>query len=1170
MLRSARTHALNTAFKERILVLDGAMGTALQSKNLTTVDFGGPDFDGCNENLVFTRPHLVQEIHEEYLKAGSDIVETNTFNSTALGLDKYGLGHLTEVQNRLAAQIARQAADKHSTPDRLRFVAGSIGPTHQAISVTASVTFEALQDYFYVQCKGLFEGGVDYLLFETCQDSRNIKAGILATERLFAEKGERLPIAISVTIEPMGSMLAGQSIEALLASFSHLDLLYLGLNCATGPEFMTDSIRTLAKRSPFRVSCVPNAGLPDENGCYLETPTMMSNVLSKFVSNGWINLIGGCCGTHAGHIQSLVEIAAQGKPRVSVPVQRSFLSGVDYLEITQDRRPVLVGEKANTISNEEFKALICEEKFEEASEFARAQLKNGAQIIDICLTHPDRDELKDMRSFFEVAAKKIRAPLMITSKNPDAIELALTYSQGKALIHFAHLMNDESTQKIVLLLQRYGAALAVQTPDTEKFYTQLTQQYGVSPEDIYWYTRVSPCGATGTNSLGEAKKTIEEIRKLKKSFPLTQTILDISNISFGLSDAGRDVLDSVFLDHCVRAGLDLASLSTLSPLSKITEEERTLSENLLFAKDTPSSLQAISAFNLFFQNKSISNQIRGLQKERLPLFERLSQFIIEGIKEGLAEDLKEALKTLKPLEIINGPLMKGMDEVGRLFNANQLIVAEVLQSAEVMKAAVAHLEPWMEKSESSHRGTVMLATVQGDVHDIGKNLVEIILANNGFKILNMGIKVPPDKLIRAIREHQPDIVGLSGLLVKSAHQMVTTAEDFAKAGISTPLMVGGAALSSNFVDKKIAKAYTTGTVAYAQTVMSGLSLAKTIIDPQQFETFKTALLKRRTEAASTESLQKQILPVIEMPTQRSALIPLIKDLQLPQSTDLERHILRTNPIDQIWNYTNPLMLYGRHLGIRGASVRLLEKAANNTVARKELENKDPKAVKIWDAVQEVKEEYRGTEIMQPQAIYQFFRAASQGNSLHIYPKESLQPRVTFTFPRQKKQDGLCLADYTAPLGDEVSDQVGFFIVSVGKGVRPMAEYLKNKGDYLKSHIVQALALESAEAYAEMIHSQLRKIWGFPDPPETTMMDRFQAKYRGKRYSFGYPACPQLEDQSLLWKLLRPNDIGLQLTEGFMMDPEATVSAIVFHHPAASYFSVGPTSLEDSSNEDNRQ
>jgi 5-methyltetrahydrofolate--homocysteine methyltransferase len=1184
MTENSRTQELIAALNQRILVIDGAMGTAIQNKNLTAEDFGGADFEGCNEYLVHTRPDVIQEIHENYLKAGCDIVETNTFGGTPLVLDEYGLGAQAQELNRKAAEIARKAADKYSSSEKPRFVAASIGPTTKAISVTGGVTFSTLIENFYIQAKALLEGGVDYFLLETCQDTRNVKAGILALEQLAQDTGQRLPIAISGTIEPMGTMLAGQSIEALLASVAHLDLLYLGLNCATGPEFMTDPVRSLARLSPFRVACVPNAGLPDENGCYLETPEMVANVLSRFVSNGWINVLGGCCGTHAGHIQALTQLASQYKPRVPQSPQRSFLSGVDYLEVTDDLRPVIVGERTNVIGSKKFKTLICDGKFDEASEIARAQIKNGAQIIDICLANPDRDEMEDMRSFLEIAVKKIRTPMMIDSTDAQVIELALTYSQGKSIINSINLEDgEERFEEVVPLAKKYGAALVVGTIDddpqqgmgvsrarklqiAERSFQLLTEKYGVLAEDIYWDPLVFPCATGDAQYVGSAVETIEGIRLIKNRFPGTKTILGISNVSFGLPAAGREVLNSVFLYHCVQAGLDLAIVNSekLERYASIPEEEKILAENLLYNRGVAEGRDPIAEFAAHFRDRKATEKSN---KDKLPLMERLPTYIIEGSKDGLIDDLNEVLKTMKPLEIINGPLMKGMDEVGRLFNANQLIVAEVLQSAEAMKAAVAHLEPFMEKSESSSRGKILLATVKGDVHDIGKNLVEIILANNGFNVVNLGIKVPPEQLIQAVREHKPDIVGLSGLLVKSAQQMVVTAEDFAKSGISTPVLVGGAALSSNFVDKQIAKAYTTGTVAYARDAMNGLDLAKIIVDPERFENLKSDLEKRRSQA-KTEAPKTQAV-AIEISDRRSANVPVLDEL--PQPPDFEKHLIRNTPIEQIWNYINPLMLFGRHLGIRGSSVRLLEKAAYDPLTKREIEEKDSKSLGIWRAVQEVKEEYRGTEIMQPRAIYQFFKASSEGNSLHLFGAQSTSknpgaPICTFQFPRQRKAEGLCLADYATPLG--AMDTVGLFVVTVGRGIRQLADQMKNRGDYLKSHIVQALALESAEAYAELLHSQMRKAWGYPDHPDMTMMERFQAKYRGKRYSFGYPACPKLDDQGLLWNLLQPQEIGVQLTEGFMMDPEASVSALVFHHPAATYFSVGHTA-GDGTNEDNR-
>jgi 5-methyltetrahydrofolate--homocysteine methyltransferase len=1154
------------------------MGTALQSRNLTAEDFGGPELEGCNENLVLTRPQIIREIHESYLESGCDIVETNTFGATPLVLDEYGLGSKAHEINVLAAKIAREACEKYSTPDRPRFVAGSIGPTTKAISVTGGATFEELQENFFVQARALLEGGADYLLFETCQDTRNIKAGLLAIERLGRELGRSIPVAVSGTIEPMGTMLAGQSVEALLTSLEHVDLLYIGLNCATGPEFMTDHLRSLAKLSRFRIACVPNAGLPDERGCYLETPQMVSKVLSRFVENGWLNVIGGCCGTHAGHIAELARLAQTGAPRVAQVPRRSALSGVDYLEISDDLRPVIVGERTNVIGSKKFKTLITEEKFEDASEVARAQIRGGAQIIDVCLANPDRDELSDMKRFLEVAVKKIRAPLMIDSTDAKVIELALTYCQGKAIINSINLEDgEERYEEVVPLAKRFGAALVVGTIDddpvqgmgvsrerklaiAERSYKLLTEKYGIAPEDIYWDPLVFPCGTGDQQYVGSAVETIEGVRLIKQRFPGTRTVLGISNVSFGLPNAGREVLNSVFLYHCVQAGLDLAIVNSekLERYASIPEEERKLAEDLLYnrghgGEGSPESNDPVATFAAHFREKKT---VTREDRQKLPLMERLPRYIIEGSRDGLIDDLNEVLQTMKPLDIINGPLMKGMDEVGRLFNANQLIVAEVLQSAEAMKLAVAHLEPFMDKNTSSSRGKVVLATVKGDVHDIGKNLVEIILSNNGFQVVNLGIKVLPETLIQAVREHQPDIVGLSGLLVKSAQQMVVTAEDLSRAGVGTPILVGGAALSSNFVDSQIAPAYGAGTVAYASDAMAGLELAKTIVDPGRFEGLKRDLTERRAKSQAAKRELQAVAPASE---DRSKTLKVLELSEIPEPTDYDRHVLRNTPIEQIWKYVNPLMMYGRHLGIPGGVVRKLERLAaepQNSALREEIEREEPKALSIWRAVQDVKEEYKDTGALSPSAVFRHFRAEAQGNRLFVH--DGMGGKAELHFPRQRKEDGLCLSDYVLGQGNDRQplDNIAMFVVTVGRGIRQLAEQLKNRGDYLKSHIIQVLALESAEAYAEMLHSQIRKGWGFPDGPDMTMLERFQAKYRGKRYSFGYPACPRLDDQATLWKLLEPNEIGVQLTDGFMMDPEASVSAIVFHHPQATYFSVG--------------
>ncbi len=1172
---SPRTCLLQDHLQKKILVIDGAMGTALQQKNLTAEDFGGEPFEGCNEYLVITKPSVVREIHESYLKSGCDIILTNTFGGTPVVLDEYSLGKRAHEINFAAAQMARKLADEYSTPDQPRFVAGSLGPTTKAISVTGGITFSELIENFYIQAKALMEGGVDYLLLETCQDTRNIKAGLLAVDRLFDEVSFQIPVAVSATIEPSGTMLAGQAIDALVASLAHRDLLYLGINCATGPEAMTDHIRTLAQLSPFRVACVPNAGLPDEYGQYLETPKMMASVLNHFIEKKWINLIGGCCGTNACHVEDFHRLAQGKTPRGLNPPSHSFLSGIDYLEVSPDSRPVLVGERANVIGSKKFKDLISTDKFEEAAEVARTQVKNGAHVVDVCLANPDRNEMEDMENFLKIAIKTVKAPLMIDSTDSEVIKMALTYCQGKAIINSINLEDgEERFASVVPLAKSFGAALVVGCIDENpeqgmgvsrerkleiatRSYQLLTEKYGIAPTDIYWDPLVFPCGTGDAQYLGSALETVEGIRLIKAKFPQTKTVLGISNVSFGLPPRGREVLNAVFLYHCVLAGLDLALVNTekLERYAQIPEIEKTLSEDLLFNRRP----EALAQFTEHFRNLKKSKTKK--PTESLPLNKRLANYVIEGTKEGLVPDLDEALRNLPPLEIINGPLMDGMDEVGKLFNANKLIVAEVLQSAEVMKAAVTHLEPFMEKTEESIRGKLLLATVKGDVHDIGKNLVDIIFSNNGFKVINLGIKVPPEQLIQAVEQHKPDLIGLSGLLVKSAQQMVVTSEDLSKANVSTPILVGGAALSANFVDKNIAKAYTTGFVAYAKDAMSGLELAKKIVDPEKFNQIKLESESRRKAINSIDSNGKSKTIPISI-AERSKKIERL--IQIPQPPDFKKHTAINNPpIELIWPYINPMMLLNRHLGIKGPTVKKLIEMKNSPQLRNELLHSEPKALAIWDTLEEFKHTLKHSPLMKPKAVWRFFKTFSDGNTLHIDLNSenggSFKKEIIFEFPRQTAGDKLCLSDFSDP-SFEAKDNLALFVVTVGEGVREAAEGFKNSGDYLKSHILQALALESAEGYAELLHSQIRRMWGFPDSPDTTMLERFQAKYRGKRYSFGYPACPALSDQRKLFQALQPETMGIELTEGDMMEPEASVSAMVFHHPQACYFSVNSETL----------
>ncbi|WP_442950698.1 methionine synthase [Paenibacillus sp. 32O-W] len=1132
---------------QRILILDGAMGTMIQQANLTADDFGGEALDGCNEMLVLTRPDVIRSIHEQYLEAGADIVETNTFGATAIVLSEYDIPEKAREINLAAAAIAREAADKYSTPDKPRFVAGAMGPTTKTLSVTGGVTFDELVDSYYEQALALIEGGVDALLLETSQDTLNVKAGSIGIRKAFAAAGRELPVMISGTIEPMGTTLAGQNIESFYISLEHLNPISIGLNCATGPEFMRDHIRTLSEIAKSAVSCYPNAGLPDENGHYHESPASLATKMAAFAEQGWLNIAGGCCGTTPAHIRALAETLAKYEPRKRRGEHPPAVSGIETVYIEKDNRPYMVGERTNVLGSRKFKRLIAEGKYEEAAEIARAQVKNGAHVIDVCLQDPDRDEMTDMKRFLELVVKKVKVPLVIDTTDPKVIDVALTYSQGKAIINSINLEDgEEKFEKVVPLIHKYGAAAVVGTIDergqaitredklavAKRSYELLTGKYGMKPEDIIFDPLVFPVGTGDEQYIGSAKETIEGIRLIKEAMPECQTILGISNVSFGLPEAGREVLNSVFLYECTKAGLDYAIVNTekLERYASIPEEERRLAEALIY--DTND--ETLAAFVAAFRDKKVAKKEKAAN---LPLEERLASYVVEGTKEGLIPDLDEALTKYSPLEIINGPLMKGMEEVGRLFNNNELIVAEVLQSAEVMKASVAYLEPFMEKNETSVKGKIILATVKGDVHDIGKNLVEIILSNNGYQIINLGIKVPPEQLIEAYRAEKADAIGLSGLLVKSAQQMVVTAQDLRNAGIDVPILVGGAALTRKFTKTRIAPEYD-GLVLYAKDAMDGLDIANKLMDREQ----RSLLEREHAEAMAAIASGAEEKTALPKQT-RAVRSNISQDAPVFVPPDFERHVLRDVPISHIVPYVNMQMLLGHHLGVRGKVEQLLQEG-------------DPKTVELKETVDEILREANANGIIRAHAMYRFFPAQSSGDDILVYdPADHSKVLKRFAFPRQQTEPYLCLADFLKSTDSGVMDYVGFLVVTAGQGIRELSSEWKDKGEYLRSHALQAVALEVAEGLAERVHHMMRDVWGFPDPPDMTMKQRFGARYQGIRVSFGYPACPNLEDQALLFDLMKPEDIGVRLTDGFMMEPEASVSAMVFAHPEAQYFNV---------------
>ena len=818
------------------------------------------------------------------------------------------------------------------------------------------------------------------------------------------------------------------------------------------------------------------------------------------------------------------------------------VSGIEARIIDPEERPLLVGERTNVIGSLRFKRLVETEAWDDAAEVGRAQVARGAQVVDVCLMHTDRDEVPDVEAFYPRLNRRVKAPLMIDSTDAAAIEAALKHSQGKAIVNSINLEDGlERFDAVCPLLRRYGAAVVVGCIDedpehgmavtaerklavAQRSHKLLTETYGIPERDIIFDPLVFPCGTGDDSYVGSAGETVEGTRLIAERFPKCHTILGISNVSFGLPDAGREVLNAVFLHDCVEAGLTMAIVNTqgIERYPEVSEAERALCRDLLYDR-RPDALERFAAH---FRGKKARR--KRSDKPTGPVEERLARYVVEGSKKWLIADLDEVLATgMAPLDVINGPLMDGMGEVGRLFGANELIVAEVLQSAEVMKAAVAHLEPLMESGTTSTKGKVLLATVKGDVHDIGKNLVEIILGNNGYDVIDLGIKTPPERLIEAYHEHAPDIIGLSGLLVKSAQQMVVTAGDLKQAGIEAPLVVGGAALSAKFTASKIAPAYG-APVVFARDAMGGLAIMDRLMGDRGAFAQETRKAQARFQAPTKPASVESVTPT-----------PLPRVAPRPNPAP-SRTFIDADPRD-LFDWINPKMLYGKHMGLRGDVHKLLAAGDEKATALRDL----------WDDLLD----QTGPDLLAPRGVWQGFEANGDGDDLIVWDPEAPERELArFTFPRQQQAPGRCLSDFLPTVDSGERDAIAAFCVTAGQGVRDQARRWKEEGEYLRSHGLQALALETAEAFAEKLHAEIRAAWGLDDSG-LARKQIFQARYQGCRYSFGYPACPNLDDQRILWRMLGPQDIGVSLTEDCMMDPEASVSALVFHHPDADYFSV---------------
>ncbi len=1131
MSAGSRRHTLAAALAERILLLDGATGTALAEADLDAGAYGGEALVGCHEALVLSSPAAVFDLHRRYLAAGADIVETDTFGATPVVLAEYGLAERTIELNRRAGELARTACAEaeRTNPSLPRFVAGSIGPTTRSLTLTGGTTFAALEAAYRLQAEGLAAGGVDVLLVETCQDALNLKAALIACR----DAAPGLPVAVSATIEPGGTTLGGQTIEAVLAMVEPWRPLWVGLNCATGPRAMADHLRALARLAPCAVSVVPNAGLPDADGRYPEGPDELATELERFAAAGWLNLLGGCCGTTPAHIRRLREVADRHRPRQAVAYDPGQLAGGEPVAVHQQPPPLIIGERTNVLGSRKFKRLVVEERWAEAAEVGRAQAHAGAQALDLCVADPEGDEVARMAAAVTALARATRVPLMIDSTDPAVLAAALTRVPGRPVLNSVNLEDGgERLDEVARLARRFGALVvagciddhpsegmarsAARKLEVAHRLVELLEGHGLRRQEILVDALVFPAATGDPQFRAAATETVAGVSAIKAGLPGVSTVLGISNVSFGLPAAGREVLNAVFLHHSVRAGLDAAIVNAqqLVRFPTLEPDEIAAAEAVLF----DGSQAAVDAFVARYREARPS---RAAGSDAPPA-EHLHRMVVEGTRSGL-EPLLDRLLTERPaLDIVNGPLMAGMDEVGRLFGDGQLIVAEVLVSAEVMQAAVNHLRPHITGDEGATRGSILLATVRGDVHDIGKNLVGIIFSTNGYEVRDLGVQVPAERLVSAWREHPTDLIGLSGLLVRSAHRMVDTVEELRAAGIDAPVLVGGAALTGRFVRDRIAPAYG-APVRYAADAMAGLAAANA--------------LRRGERDGSVQPAARKPTPPPEPVAAPRPEPPVLAPASLPRPPDLERHVADPLPLDEVLALVNPQMLYGKHLGVRGSVQSLLERG-------------DARVEELTARVAALRDEAVAEGWLRPRAVWAFTRAYGDGERVVLLDPEGRQI-ATLPYHRQARPPHLCAADWVHP-DPAAGDTVALFVVTAGD-VAGAAAKLRDAGRLLDSFALQALALETAEAAAEWVHRRVRTLWGLPDPPNLTIQEMFRARYRGIRLSFGYPACPALEPQATIFSILRPAAIGVVLTDGLMMAPEASVSAVVFHHPGARYF-----------------
>ena len=1140
--------------KERVLFFDGAMGTQIQSLNLSADDFEG--LEGCNEVLNATRPHLIAQIHARYFEAGADIVETNTFGANAMNLGEYGIAHRVYELNFKGAQLAREVASSCSAPDRPRFVAGSIGPGTKLPSLE-HISWDELEATFTEQARGLLDGGVDLLLIETVQDLLQAKAAINGCRNAMRATGRTVPIFVQVTMETTGTMLLGSEIGAAITTLlAFPEVVAIGMNCATGPEQMVEHVRTLHHSSPRLISVLPNAGLPelrDGKPFYPLIPEELAQYHLQFVQEFGVNFVGGCCGTTPEHIRRVVETVglrppAPRSPEV-VPACSSLYQSVPY---EQENSFLIVGERLNANGSKQFRELLLAEDYDSMTQMAQEQTAEGANVLDVCVDYVGRDGVRDMTEVIRRLATQSTLPLMIDSTEPPVIEAALKRLGGKCIVNSVNFEDGgKRLHQVLPMCRKYGAAVVALAIDEEgqarttewklrvarRLVQVITEEYGIPPEDIFFDALTFPLGSGAEDLRRDGIATIEAIRQFKQEFPRCRTILGVSNVSFGLKPAARHVLNSVFLHYCIEAGLDAAIVhpSRIVPLHRIPEEQREVARQLIFDERREGYDPLVEFMKLFEKAGTVAKREDDWQT--LPVEERLKRAIIEGRRKGLEQWLDEAMQTHRPLDIINNILLEGMKVVGDLFGSGEMQLPFVLQSAEVMKAAVNHLTPFMEKSEEAQKGTIVLATVAGDVHDIGKNLVDIILSNNGYRVINLGIKVPIDRMIEAADEYRADAIGMSGLLVKSTIVMRENLEEMNRRDkCHYPVLLGGAALTRRYVEEDLRRIYK-GRVFYGQDAFEGLVIMEHLCNPDK------PLESSPLAAATRPNLPEPSEIAPEEPVAAGARRSSVRtDVPIPKPPFIGTRVVENIPLDEIYPYINEVALFRGQWQFRRGKM-------SNEQFQQFLEERVRPIFERW------KHRAKEERLLQPKVVYGYFWANSEEDDLIIYREDGQIEWLRFTFPRQPSEPYKCISDFFRPVESGERDVAAFHLVTMGERVSEVERELFAKGEYQDYLYLHGLGVESAEALAEYWHKRIREELGIASQDAKEIRLLFSLKYQGCRYSFGYPACPNLEDQAKLFELLQPERIGVSLTEEYQLVPEQSTSAIIVHHPEAKYFNI---------------